>query len=373
MKLKILVSLFLLLSLAALTACSGNRSAAAAAPETVRDVPVIKIQEQPAPDTFTTVGTVRASRSAQLAAQVMGSITAVNVREGDPVRQGQVLVAIDDAQARAGVDQAQAGLAAAGHELAGAEADLALAQATFNRLQTLYDKKSLSMQEYDEIKARLQSATAHRETARSNRAQSAAALEQARTAMGHARLRAPFDGLVTERRVDPGALATPGMPLLTIEARGLYRLEATVDERDLKYVHVGASVPVTMDAATSDGPAVNGRVAQIVPAADAASRSFLVKIDLPENKNLRSGSFGRAAFTRGTRQAILVPQAAVIERGQLQSIYVLTDQNIATLRYVTLGAEKEKQREVLSGLSSGETIVAAPAGRELAGKRIEVR
>jgi RND family efflux transporter MFP subunit len=183
---------------------------------------------------------------------------------------------------------------------------------------------------------------------------------------------------VTERRVDPGALATPGMPLLTVEARGLYRLEATVDERDLKYVHVGASVPVAMnEAETADaaggGPPLNGRVAQIVPAADAASRSFLVKIDLPENKNLRSGSFGRAAFTRGTRQAILVPQAAVIERGQLQSIYVLTDQNIATLRYVTLGAEKEKQREVLSGLSSGETIVAAPAGRELAGKRIEVR
>ena len=374
MKLKILVSSFLLFSLAALTSCSGNRGVVAAAPETVRDVPVIKVQEQPAPDTFTAVGTVRASRSAQLAAQVMGSITAVNVREGDAVKQGQVLVAIDDAQARAAVDQAQAGLSAAGHELAASEADLALAQTTFNRLQTLYDKKSLSVQEYDEIKARLQSATARREMARSNHAQSAAALEQARTTMGHARLRAPFDGLVTERRVDPGALATPGMPLLTVEARGLHRLEATVDERDLKYVRLGAGVPVTMEADTTSGGApLNGRVAQIVPAADAASRSFLIKIDLPENKNLRSGSFGRAAFSRGLRQAILIPQAAVIERGQLQSVYVLSDQNIATLRYVTLGTDQQKQREVLSGLSPGETIVAAPAGRELAGKRIEVR
>jgi RND family efflux transporter MFP subunit len=373
MKLKILVSSFLLSSLAALTSCSGNRGVVAAAPETVRDVAVIKVQEQPTPDTFTAVGTVRASRSAQLAAQVMGSITAVNAREGDAVKQGQVLVSIDDAQARAGVDQAQAGLAAAGHELAGAEAELALAQATFNRLQTLYDKKSLSMQEHDEIKARLQSATAHRETARSNRAQSAAALEQARTAIGHARLRAPFDGMVTERRVDPGALATPGMPLLTVEARDLYRLEATVDERDLKYVRLGAGVPVTLDSDAGDGQPLNGRVAQIVPAADAASRSFLIKIDLPRNNNLRSGSFGRAVFNRGPRQAVLIPQAAVIERGQLQSIYVLSDQNVATLRYVTLGSENEKQREVLSGLSPGETIVAAPAGRELAGKRIEVR
>jgi RND family efflux transporter MFP subunit len=161
------------------------------------------------------------------------------------------------------------------------------------------------------------------------------------------------------------------MPLITVEAGGQYRLEATVDERDLSYVHLGEAVPVSLDALGSRS--WNGKVAQIVPAADPASRSFTVKIDLPANKNLRSGIFGRAAFARGSRQAILVPQSAVTELGQLQTVYVVGENGIATLRYVTLGPEQPQGREVLSGLSVGETVVVEAGGRELAGKRVEVR
>ena len=364
---------FLTISLTALAVLAGCSSpkAASPTPETVRGLEVIKLQTQTVPDTFTVVGTVHASRSAPLASQLMGTITAVNVREGDAVKLGQVLATIDDAQPRAAVDQAQAALSAADHELAAAESELALAQTTFNRLQTLYEKKSLSPQEYDEGRTRLQSAGARRDTARAARAQSAAALDQARTRLDYTRVRAPFDGVVTERRVDPGALASPGMPLLTVEAGGQYRLEAAVDERDLNYVHMGEAIPVAIDALGAQ--TFNGKIAQIVPAADPSSRSFTVKIDLPANKNLRSGIFGRAAFVRGSRQAVFIPQAAVTEHGQLQTVYVVGENGIATLRYITLGSEQPLGREVLSGLNAGETVVSAPAGRDLAGKRIEVR
>ena len=371
MKAKILFSTVLVAMFAGAAACSASRQATARVPETVRDAPVIKAQEQAIPDTFAAIGTVHASRTAPLSSQVMGSITAVNVREGDAVRRGQVLVRVDDVQPRAEVDQAQAARSAADHELSAAESELALAQSTFNRLQTLYEKKSLSPQEYDEGRTRLQSAEARRDTARAARAQSTAALEQARTRLGYTRVLAPFDGLVTERRVDPGALAAPGMPLVTVEAGGQYRLEAAVDERDLSYVHLGEAVPVSLDAIGTQP--LNGKVVQIVPAADPASRSFTVKIEVPANKNLRSGIFGRAAFTRGLRRAVLIPQSAVTERGQLQTVYVVGENGIATLRYVTLGPEQRQGREVLSGLSAGETVVAAPEGRELAGKRIEVQ
>jgi multidrug efflux pump subunit AcrA (membrane-fusion protein) len=139
---------------------------------------------------------------------------------------------------------------------------------------------------------------------------------------------------------------------------------------------MGEAVPVAIDA-LGDQP-LSGKVAQIVPAADPASRSFTVKIDLPGNKNLRSGIFGRAAFARGTRQAVFVPQSAVTEHGQIQTVYVVGENSMATLRYVTLGSTtagtaQADSREVLSGLNAGEIVVAAPAGRELAGKRIEVR
>jgi RND family efflux transporter MFP subunit len=372
-------NLFLLtISLTALLFLAGCSSpkAASPTPETVRGLEVVRLQIQTVPDTFAAVGTVHASRSAPVASQVMGTITAVNVRESDGVKRGTVLVAIDDSQARAAVEQAQAALSAAEHELAAAESELSLSAATFSRLQTLYEKKSLSQQEYDEGHARLQSSEARRDTARASRAQSAAGLEQARTHLGYTRVLAPFDGVVTERRVDPGALASPGMPLLTVEARGQYRLEVSVDERDLSHVQMGEAVPVAIDA-LGDQP-LSGKVAQIVPAADPASRSFTVKIGLPGNKNLRSGIFGRAAFTRGTRQAVFVPQSAVTEHGQIQTVYVVGENGIATLRYVTLGSTTAgtahaESREVLSGLNAGEILVAAPAGRELAGKRIEVQ
>ena len=109
---------------------------------------------------------------------------------------------------------------------------------------------------------------------------------------------------------------------------------------------------------------------EIVPAADPASRTFTVKIDLPAGAQIRTGLFGRARFPRGERQAILVPQAALLHRGQLDALYVVGKDEIASLRYVTLGRPSGDEIEVLSGLSSGERVVAQPDDRELAGKKV---
>ena len=109
---------------------------------------------------------------------------------------------------------------------------------------------------------------------------------------------------------------------------------------------------------------------QIVPAADPASRTFTVKIELPADPQIRSGLFGRARFPRGERESILVPQTALLHRGQLEAIYVVGKDEIAGLRYVTLGKPSGSEVEVLSGLDNGERIVAQPADRELAGKKV---
>ena len=110
-----------------------------------------------------------------------------------------------------------------------------------------------------------------------------------------------------------------------------------------------------------------------MPAADSGSRSFLVKIDLPADTRLRSGLFGRAEFSRGNRSSLLIPQTAVVERGQLQGVYVLDQDRIANLRYVTLGKPAGSVVEVLAGLQEGERLVAKPGERDLGGKRIEVQ
>lgn len=351
--------------------CSSERQQILPSPENVRNVSVLSVQRADVPYLLEAVGTVRAAQTSELASQMMGNIVELRVHEGDHVQRGQVLAVIDDAQPQAAVDRATAAESAAGQQVTASDSDLALAQSTLSRYQNLYDKKSVSPQEFDEVKARYQAALAHRDMARSGQTQANAALAEAHTSVSHTRILAPFDGMITDKKADPGMLASPGVPIFTIEGLGHYRLEATVNENDLRYVRIGEQVPVVVGAL--ENAELKGKVVQIVPIADPGSRSFLVKIELPVDMRLRSGLFGRAQFSRGTRSSLLIPQTAAVERGQLQGVYVLDLNRVANLRYVTLGKTTGAEVEVLAGLQEGERIVAKPGDLDLNGKRIEAQ
>ena len=351
-----------------ISGCAKETHSEAAAPETVSNVSIVTSQKTSVPEWLDAVGTVRAAQMSAVSSQTMGNIVEMRGHEGDRVQASEVLARIDDAQPRAAVEQATAAMSAAEKEIAAAESDLALADTTLKRYQQLYDKKSVSPQEFDEVKARYQSAEARRDMAQAQKAQASAALTQAQTSLSYTNVRAPFAGVITEKKADTGAFASPGMPIFTIEDTRNYRLEATVDESDIGSVRMGQNATVTVD---SLGPAeISGKVVEIVPAADPASRSFLVKLALPADARLRSGLFGRAEFQRGERSALLIPAEAVIQRGQLQGVYVLDANQIAELRYITVGRREGDQVEVLSGLQDGEKLVAAPDERNLGGKRI---
>jgi len=354
-----------------LVGCSNEKTRVAPSLENVQSLAVLPAQRASVPDLLDAVGTVRAAQTSDAASQMMGNIVEIRAHEGDHVQRGQVLAVIDDSQPRAAVDRAAAADLAAQQQLVGADSDLALAESTLKRYQTLFEKKSVSPQEFDEVKARQQAALARRDMAKAGQAQAQAALSQARTSMDYTRIRAPFDGVVTQKRADAGTLASPGMPIFTVEDVRRYRLEATVNENDLQYVRTGEQVSVVIDALDNAG--LNGKVVQIVPAADTASRTFLVKIDLPTDTRLRSGLFGRAQFSRGERPALLIPRSAVVERGQLQGIYVLDQNQIASLRYITVGRPSGTDIEVLAGLQDGERLVAKPGALDLNGRRVEVR
>jgi RND family efflux transporter MFP subunit len=352
----------------------------------------MQVQKATVPDSVEATGTVQAALSAQLSSQVMGTITRVNVHEGDRVRRGQELVAIDAAQQQAAYAGATAGLQASQETIAAADADYALAESTMKRYQMLYDKKSVSPQEFDEVKTRLAAAKARRDAAHAGRAQAEAGVSQASTAIGFTKVRAPFDGVVIAKLAEPGAMAAPGVPLLVVEDPSRFRLEAMVDESKIGVVKLGEPVPVVIDS-LGDAP-IMGKVTQIVPAADPGSRTFTVKIDLPTTPTLspkggdkggapdgrgeapgqlRSGLFGRARFPRGQRESIAIPKSAVLSRGQLQAVYVVGSDQLASLRYVTLGAVTADQVEVLSGLQSGDRVVVQPGDRELSGKQVEAQ
>jgi RND family efflux transporter MFP subunit len=223
----------------------------------------------------------------------------------------------------------------------------------------------------DEVAQRAEASAARLEAVR---AQTDAARSQesgTHTMLGYSRLLAPFSGVVTARLADPGTLASPGVPLLQVDQAGALQLQATVDESVIGVIHKAMKALVAINGNNSTNLA--GTVAEIDPAADPASHSFLVKIDLQPSSQLRAGMYGTAEFANGVRQAIVIPRSAVVMRGSLACAYVIDGQGIAQLRSLTLGAIQGNLVEVLSGISAGEKLVDAPSDRDLAGKRIEVQ
>lgn len=346
-------------------------------------VSVVSVESVEWPSTYEAIGTVRAKTTAVISSRVMGYVRQVNFQTGDRVRAGQVLLEIDSRDLETQVRQAEAahreaedGLREVDGAIATAKANLELAQATFRRMDDLYKKKSISNQEYDEANARLRVATAGYEMAAAKRSQLTAKISQAEEGIKaatimreYARLTAPFDGVVTEKHVEPGNLAAPGAPLATLEQEGIYRLEAAVEESRLREIRPGQGVTVRLEALDR---ALAARVSEIVPAVDAASRTNIVKIDLPALPQLRSGMFGRAAFEFGKRRLLTVPAAAIQTRGQLRSVFV-ADGGFARSRLITVGESRADRREVLSGLDAGEKIIVpAPPGL-VDGARVEER
>ncbi|HSW50623.1 MAG TPA: efflux RND transporter periplasmic adaptor subunit, partial [Bryobacteraceae bacterium] len=217
-----------------------------------------------------------------------------------------------------------------------------------------------SNQEYDEAVARLKVAQAAYDMAAAKRAQvlakgnqAAEAVKAAAILREYARITAPFDGLIVEKRVEQGDLVSPGAPLAVVEQQELYRLEASVEESRMRDIRAGQGVAVALEALDHT---LAARVSEIMPSVDAASRSYIVKIDLPPVAGLRSGMFGRAIFTLGKRRALTVPAAAIREQGQLRSVLVVEGGH-ARARMITVGEALEDRREVLSGLNEGERIV----------------
>ena len=361
--------LILTLGAVVLAGCSSDRSTKAAQPASAGALPTVVVRSQTLPNTVEIAGTVRSAQSAQMAAQVMATVTRVFVHEGDRVKKGQLLLTLDARALGASFNQASAGVTAAREESTAAQAELELAQSTLQRYQGLQEKNSVSPHEMDEVRSRFESARARRNRALAGVNEAESALQQTRTVAGYAQIRAPFDGVVTARYVDEGTLAAPGAPLVTVEDPSSYRLEITVDESDIALVQPNAVVRVVIDSLGVGE--ITAHVARIVPAADPRSRSFLVKLDLPRDPRLRSGLYGRAQLARGTRNGLVAPLTAVVDRGQVQGVYVVGPDRVASLRFVTTGGQSADHVELLSGVQPGERVVAAPGDRDLAGMRVE--
>ena len=358
--------------------CSARR--AAAAPADAAEPIAVTIAQVAMTDVASGIdsgGVVQARTTATITARIVAPVREVRVSPGDQVRKGQTLIVLDGADLAAGARAARSaalaaeqGSKAAAAELQAAEAGLALARASYSRIAGLEAKRSATAQELDDATATLRSAEARVAGTSARALQAASAVESARATSDQASttesfttIAAPFDGMVTGKMVEPGNMASPGLPLLRLEDTRGFRLEVRVDESRIGQIRNGDSVPVFLGTGTTS---ITGTVVEVSRAVDADARAFLVKIALPDALGLRSGEFGKARFGGTPRRALTIPSSAIVRRGQLTSVFVV-DKDVASVRLVNL-----RESEVLAGLTESDVVILSPPPGVTDGRRVSV-
>jgi RND family efflux transporter MFP subunit len=304
-----------------------NVSAVSAAPQATIHAEVVEVQVSEVPIRVEVTGQVETVYQATLSSRIQGTIEKVLVREGAQVKKGQILIELDDRDLQAELERTLA-------EIENAKAHLA-------RVKNLYEEDAVSKQEMENAARTFKVWEAHRR----------AVLAQ----LSYTVVKAPFDGVITARKVEAGELASSGQTLLKMEDPHRLRLEAMVAESDVKAIALGHQILVIIDALP--GESLNGTVSKILPAGDPQTHTFTVKVDLPPTPGLRTGMFGRLQLTKGVSRTIVLPSSAIIERGELTSVFVVDSDHVARLRWVRLGRRFDQQTEILSGINEGERVL----------------
>jgi RND family efflux transporter MFP subunit len=298
--------------------------------------------------------TVSPEVESMLSSRIMGQVAEIKVKEGDAVKPGQLLVVIDSEDINKKVAAAEAGYREAAQALKSAEQNMILAEATYNRFKNLYDEKALTRQEIDKVETQKNVAAIEYKRIGEMVKRAEAGLAEAKVFSGYRYILSPVAGIITGKFIDPGTMAMPGMHLLTIEDTSRYHLEAEIDESLANQIAPGLDVEIEINALKTK---LSGKISDTVPAVDPRSRTFKVYIALPAGANLHSGLYARVKIPVGLKELVLVPDKAVVTKGQLTGVYAVGPDHVVTYRLVRLGMKYGKDVEILSGLKPGDIII----------------
>ena len=302
-------------------------------------VHVQTVESKPHVATEEVTGSVRAKLHSGIEAKITGRIEKMLVVPGQRVKQGEVLVQLDAREIQAKLDQARA----------------------------VRDQSETNLKRYTALLANKVTPQAEFDNVQSANRVAKAALAEAETNLGYMTITAPFDGVITRKSADVGDLATPGKTLLEIEDPAALRFEADVPEAIIGSIAAGASMPVR-----SGTLEITGTVSEIAPVADAQSRTFLVKLDLPQTPGLRTGQFGRVAVPLSETSVLRIPVSAVVQRGQMEIVFVV-EKGRAQLRLVKTGKRFGDEVELVSGIEAKEQVAVENVSRLADGQRVEVQ
>ena len=287
------------------------------------------------------VGTVRPKLRAVIEAKVSGRIEKLLVSPGQQVKAGDLLAQLDAREIQAKLDQALAVRDQATRDL--------------ERARKLFEQKITAQAEFDTVLARERVATG--------------AAAETQTALGYTKILAPFNGVIARKLADVGDLAAPGKPIVEMEDPAALRFEADVPEALIGDIALGEKLPVRLGSIVTD---IEGTVVELAPIADAASRTYLVKLGLPTTEGVRSGQFGRVLVPTGKTDAVWVPASALIVRGQMETVFVAVNQH-AQLRLVRTGKHTNTEVELLAGISRDENVIVEGSAELHDGQPITIK
>jgi RND family efflux transporter MFP subunit len=180
-------------------------------------------------------------------------------------------------------------------------------------------------------------------------------LREVQAYQGYAHVKAPFAGVVTGKKIDPGSMAMPGMQLLTVEDTSGFLVEAPVDEKLSAQLRAGSPVDMSIEALNRP---IRGKISEVVPSIDPMSRTFVVKVEV-SGTGLKTGLYAKVRIPTGTRDALIVPLSSIVEKGQLNGVFVVDSKGVISYRLVRFGKQFGSNVEILSGLHQGDTIISS--------------
>lgn len=353
------IFLALLVLLTILNGCSHGPGQTSSAKGQVVTARVITIKSSQLPIHAVFPGTVISAERVEVSSRLTGYVYGLVVHEGQTVTRHQLLLTVDPAGVKAQIRQARG-------ELAKARAALADARANYRRYLDLYRHQATTGQKYQAIETQYQMAKGDYRAA-------AAALASVRTQLAYAEVRAPFSGLIVSKLVDNGQLATPGTPLLVMENPHQLQVSVQVNEQAFAHLKLGQTIRIQFTGPDFEAHTVTGTVERLVAAANPVTHTHLVKLSLPADSGLSSGQYALVSIPIGTRQGILIPEAAIHNRAGLMGAFVVDAKGRAQFRMLTLGAQLPQGRVVLSGLFPGDRLIVSARTPLINGLRIQVR
>lgn len=344
-----------LLPLFLLPGCGGSDESASPAEQAPVSVETATVEATAVTEQSRYSGTIRGARRVPLSTKMMGTVTQLDVEEGDRVATGDVLVRVRSQNVQAQKRQVQA-------RLQEAKAALDNAETNFERIEALYQQESATEKEFDDARTAYERAQARVEALEGQ-------LDEIEDTLTYATLTAPIDGYVVEKQSEEGALAAPGRPLLVVETIDEMKAVVQVPSADINRFAVGDSVTVEVGAAGDERR--TGVVTQVNPAGNYASRQFSVQVRLgrTDDPALKSGMYAQVLLPTDETTALTVPESAIVEQGQLTGLYTVKNGDVL-LRWVRTGKHYGDRVEILSGLTEGETYVTNGAQRLLDGQPV---